>query len=68
MTWIKVEDSLPQSGRYVLTVKKYLHDSGWGDPFAIVDRGWTTYTDNFRWEKGGKTTHWMEMPELPKDA
>ena len=68
MDWISVKDSLPESGQLVLTLKTYLSESGWTYPSYVIDSGWKKNCGRFDWDKGGKTTYWMSLPDQPKDT
>lgn len=73
MKWIKLEDEKPPVGLPVLVVKQWLDaeygpqgynpdKSYWSTPRIEVDR----YYPDFYWSGGGKVTHWMPLPTLPK--
>ena len=57
--WVLCEDELPNVGEYVLCWE-------WGK-FAIVDK----YCGNGKWglsDASAKYTHWMPLPEPPKEG
>ena len=68
MTWIKVEDELPNPGIRILAAKIYLDEQDYEDSSYVVDMLLDNGHGCLRWKMGGETTHWMEIPELPKDA
>jgi hypothetical protein len=53
--WISVEDRLPVETYQVLTVD----DTGWIEIDALGWEDWLSHRD---------VTHWMPLPELPKEA
>lgn len=60
--WISIEDELPEKWRYVLALDEYDEES-WKPCIAYIDdKGWVA---------GGivgcKITHWMPLPEPPKE-
>lgn len=59
--WISVEDELPEKWRYVLALNEYDEESLEPCVAYIDDKGWIA---------GGivgcKITHWIPLPELPK--
>nr|DAN80563.1 MAG TPA: Protein of unknown function (DUF551) [Caudoviricetes sp.] len=61
--WIKCEDALPNYNNEVLVVAA---DNGNAEiRIGFYSLGtWYTYTDD---DKLAKVTHWMPLPELPKD-
>lgn len=67
MKWISVKDKLPLNGQKVLTLKIFLAEYGWTEPWYYIDSGWYSNKEDFIWNGGGKTTHWMPLPELPKE-
>lgn len=58
--WISVKDRLPEYGRYLVTVAK---DDGdvIAHTAAYNDLGWWMHSNV------GKITHWMPLPEPPKE-
>lgn len=58
--WISVKDRLPEDGRYLVVTQKA---DGYADvnTAAYNDMGWWTLS-NF-----GDITHWMPIPEMPKE-
>ena len=77
--WISVKDRAPQKiGSYLVVIKyKYAFEKEYNydtdvahyDPFGVgsVDGCWDTWND---WDEGQEeltVTHWMELPELPKE-
>ena len=63
-SWVSCDDALPESGVLVVVCKTFYGDGGETKRFCDVDFGWR-YSSEFKWEKGGKVSHWMMMPELP---
>lgn len=78
MKWIKVEDKLPvndenvlvyHSGDFHITVgyfnshnvRSYIESDG---SVFYTDDGWET---EIPWAQKGPVTHWMPLPEKPKD-
>lgn len=62
MGWIKVEDRLPEYGERVLTMTDY----------GGFDVCYLSYSGSFRnsmrpEHTNGSTTHWMPLPEPPKE-
>jgi len=68
--WISVDDRLPERGVDVLV----LHETGdMNVRYIPLYRDGQTHGDNGKsWYPGGMnvgwTTHWMALPELPKDG
>lgn len=74
MTWIKVEDQSPPTGEELLVIKTFLDaeygergyhpdKSFWTRPTVQIDTLWS----DKRWDRGGKVTHWMKLPEIPSE-
>jgi len=75
--WIKVEDRLPENDDLVLV---FNHKDGihagyfdqeefhgyWEDDknYFVTNSGWNTY---YEWAPYTSPTHWMPLPEVPKD-
>lgn len=53
--WISVKDRLPDDGVEVIVVKDGKSYPAWHE------------TGPFGWSVGGKVTHWMPLPEAPKE-
>jgi hypothetical protein len=78
MKWIKCDDSVPNDGRRVLTLKGWFVDIDqylspnpkMHPPYSDEDRlpfGW--YKWNFRnycFDPSLIPTHWMELPDVPE--
>lgn len=81
MRWIPVTERLPEIGdTYLVVVKyKYDHEKEYGydvdvamycpydDPDAYIDKRWNTFID---WNEGQQDlhiTHWMPLPQPPKE-
>lgn len=67
MNWIPVTERLPDTfGEFIVTVKKldgtYYSDYADYDPFS---ERWTT---GLFFDIGSKVTHWMPLPEPPKEV
>lgn len=73
--WIKVEDSPPPIGERLLVCKYYLTNEWDWENGGYLSTTIATYltmqldrkTAN-GWELGGRVTHWMHTPEMPKDV
>ncbi len=78
MEWISVKDQLPDDGQYVLVyhsddfhitvgyfesdnVRFYIESDG---KKFYTDSGWET---EIPWAQKGSVTHWMPLPEPPKE-
>lgn len=78
MDWIKVEDKLPEEDHDVLcyhfadfhisigyfekdNVRYYLESDG---SIFYTDDGWET---EIPWAQKGRVTHWMPLPDAPKE-
>lgn len=59
--WISVEDGLPENGVWVLAYQ----DVGWTGVAQIEEDGWHWYTQDLI--KISDPTHWMPLPEPPKE-
>lgn len=73
MTWIKVEDALPDLGKNVLVIaiNKVFGTFELGERYFAIDR-LVQWNDNekltFRTDRlYGKVTHWMELPKMPEE-
>lgn len=78
MEWISVKDRLPDDGKYVLvypaedfhiTVGYFERDNV---HYYIESNGSKFYTDDgweteIPWAQKGRVTHWMPLPEHPKE-
>jgi hypothetical protein len=64
--WISVNERLPEDGR-VLCVRKseYFRGRRYID-ILISDHGW--FRDGAFFVSDGNVTHWMPLPELPKEG
>ena len=61
--WIKCEDMLPRSNKEVLVVAVDNNDTE--IRIGFYNNGlWYSYTDD---DKLAKVTHWMPLPDLPKN-
>ncbi len=75
MNWISVEERFPEKGVRVLTIDyhkdiRILHlDWFFGDQYDDsvweTDRGWADDKDG--WWGNGVITHWMPLPDPPKE-
>lgn len=61
--WVRCEDMLPSNNDDVLIVAVDNGDTEIRIGFCNNDC-WYSYTDN---DKLAKVTHWMPLPDLPKD-
>jgi hypothetical protein len=65
--WISVEDKLPELEKEVIILDKRKHT----DIGFITDDGYGGYywwkNDETIWCKDDEITHWMPIPELPKE-
>ncbi len=59
--WISVEDRLPENGVWVMAYQ----DCGWIGVSQIEEDGWHWYTQDL--VKLSDPTHWMPLPEPPKE-
>ena len=59
--WISVEDRLPENGVWVMAYQ----DCGWIGVAQIEEDGWHWYTQDL--VKLSDPTHWMPLPEPPKE-
>ena len=64
MEWTSVKDRLPEKDKYV-----FCYSNKYGGTMFIGYRGW--YSGE--WIEGGSlhigdVTHWMQLPEAPKNA
>ena len=65
--WIPVSERLPEERKFVLVYGEYLHNNIFdGGQMAVSRR-----IDGNYWSGFGRTeriTHWMPLPEFPKDG
>lgn len=70
--WISVEDRLPDKQHdWVLVICEFVPEGGYGVPHIAELRNGVWYTDNMDIpleEAFVKVTHWMPMPEPPKEV
>lgn len=61
--WISVEDRLPELGERVLVWLPYVATEAYrkGDC-------WVRHNSNLEDYMGAKVTHWMQLPEPPREA
>ena len=62
MEWISVEDRLPDTGVEVMTLMRGVHMLAW----RTKDTEWIN--DNDESEGINCVTHWMPLPEPPKES
>lgn len=73
--WVSVEDRLPSgNGRYIVCAcdaNEPLNEQIWGDTVVICaeyyDKCWTWYEGICEYDLDGLVTHWMPLPEPPKE-
>ncbi len=66
MKWISVDDRLPGDWDQVLAWHDWLSSDPQDQPFIIASQcGGRWYTDTD--EEHGDVTHWMPLPEPPKE-
>ena len=67
--WIHIKDSLPENGKDVLTLKRYLiENDDWTDLLCSIDCGWYTNIgtiNEFEWNSNGKVIYWTSIPPIP---
>lgn len=64
--WISVEDRLPEIAKMVLVyTKNGVIDTAWRTGFSIPQGKWDTYSGAIY--GNDKITHWMPLPEPPKE-
>jgi hypothetical protein len=61
MEWISIEDRLPE--RYESVLIYHTFEGGYIEVGCITDTGW--YSSCL---KKNKVTHWMELPNPPKET
>ena len=68
MEWIKVKDKKPSYGHSVIVALNAAGCSTWVQESLLekTDRDGDHYANESRFG-GRKVTHWMELPEPPKD-
>lgn len=60
--WISAEERLPEPLQYVLVINRYDDDSF--EPLVAYNRAGQWFTGSYM---GGDVTHWMPLPEAPKE-
>ena len=64
--WISVKDRLPEKETLVIALVQY--EVGWYRIFAWRDdKGWVSSAEEFQESDGDYVTHWMPLPERPKE-
>ena len=75
MEWISIEDKLPEDGKEVLVWGKYyfevptqafIYNGVWKGSLEVTDHMEQCDRDNSRLTSGHRITHWMPLPEPPK--
>ena len=66
--WISVEERLPENGRYIAYVKKEHHGVYKRDVFDLWYEDGDWYLDAHSVLFRGHVTHWMPLPEPPKEG
>lgn len=65
--WISVKDRLPENETEVIIIVQ--HKIGWYRAFAWHDEyGWHSSAEEFGDGESDFVTHWMPMPEPPREA
>jgi hypothetical protein len=65
MEWKLFPDEKPKDGQLVLTAKTFFGEGGIVSPVYTLDSG-NSMNDGFKWQRGGITYAWMEIPPAPK--
>ena len=68
--WISVKDRLPEEyGNYLAVVDGEVTECTYSRPFIKgIINGWITCNANgFKWLRDEHITHWMPLPEPPKE-
>ena len=65
--WISVKDRMPEKETLVVALVQY--EVGWYRMLAWHDdKGWASSQEEFQEKDGDFVTHWMPLPEPPKDG
>ncbi len=76
MEWISVKDQLPEDGEYVLIYNFTDYPKGiqcavfikeFSDEFGDLNRWQSQDGGTFVYSEWNEVTHWMHLPEPPKD-
>lgn len=70
--WVSVKDRLPEKYIDVLVLVQYPKVNGYTGHYMVIawksdDDSWKSDNNNFNNDPEGVVTHWMPMPELPKE-
>ena len=66
--WIPVTERLPDHfGAFIVAIREPWKE-GVGKDCADFDPFEKTWVPSLCWDKGYKVTHWMELPEPPKEV
>jgi len=79
MEWISVEVRYPPSLHAVVACVSFVDapydehgynnaQAFWTEPIILVTKCWVTCIGHLVCECGGKITHWMPLPNPPKDS
>ena len=63
--WIPVTKQMPPEGKYVLVYGKELHPNSYSSQIEVSRVYDVNYWSGFG--RTGKITHWMPLPEPPKE-
>ena len=67
--WISVKDRLPKSGVNVLTLRRRHEDGAYSQrvdsTVPVYDGTFVWFSDMHSWKS--RVTHWMPLPEAPKE-
>lgn len=71
--WISVKDRLPEKYIDVLVLVQYPKVNGYTGHYVVIawkstdDDSWDSDNNNFNNDPEGVVTHWMPLPEKPKE-
>lgn len=71
--WISAKDRLPEKYLDVLVLVQYPKVNGYTGHYVVIawkstdDDSWDSDNDNFNNDPEGVVTHWMPLPEPPKE-
>jgi len=67
MEWISVKDRLPEQGVYIVFIPDMDNEEDDDISMEYYDSSETKWYDNQRCEDVYNVTHWMHLPEPPKN-
>lgn len=71
--WISVKDRMPEKYFDVLVLVQYPKVNGYTGHYVVIawkstdDDSWDSDNNNFNNDPEGVVTHWMPLPETPKE-